>query len=327
MDKVEVLQKVVLTEVIQGGRGIRFKQAKLDFKTDDYAIKEGGNTIDVEDVAIVIYCTGYNSNMGMLDESLQRIYADGWRSYSGIPKDWKMKTNPISQEIGEVKPSKIIDQKWLLHSARVYRGLLISNPNFMFIMEHSGAPLFEIDTIAWLCLGYITGDIEIPSRDEMELRNAQDIITVMDVPNLRYLADANFKDALARLPDDHWYNNPLHPRTLAMERQHYDHDLRRIARNMRDAGHPFDIGNHDKLNEKGAALVETLISDSSCRYKLSTKEEGSPDRTTFRDVVDLGASFHTGAKAVRLRKLWLDLADDEYSDLLGYNGGHQKKRN
>ena len=37
-------------------------------------------------------------------------------------------------------------------------------------------------------------------------------------------------------------------------------------------------------------------------------------------IVNLGDSFHTGAKAVRLRKLLLDSADDEYSDLLGYNG-------
>ena len=102
----------------------------------------------------------------------------------------------------------------------IYRTLLMSNPNMMFISQFSSAPLFEIDVYAWICLGYITGDIETPSEEEMAKRNAEQIHAEMDVPNLRYMMDGSYYQRLNEFCSenaDHWLNIYDDPKNMEQD--------------------------------------------------------------------------------------------------------------
>jgi len=82
---------------------------------------------DIEDISMIILCTGYEANVDYLDSTL------------------------LDHDVSEVYRSV----------------LLIRNPNMMFIHETNVMPLIEIDIYAWLCLAFITGAQAIPAKTEM----------------------------------------------------------------------------------------------------------------------------------------------------------------
>ena len=316
-DKVEIIGGMKATDVIQNGNGIRFQEMEYDTDEWEFRLAEEGETRDVEDLSLVIYCTGYKSNLQMIDNSLKKPYMKP-ESFD-MPKGWKMKPNAFSEDLGDVPPYSPIEP--IEGSSTVYmgiyRGLLMSNPNMMYIEQFSSAPLFEIDVYAWLCLAYITGDAEIPSYEEMERRNAQVLIDSMSVHNLRYEIDGNYYKALSEIDESHWSNDCLDPRVMAIDDEEQAFHLRVLAQNMRDAKYPDDIGTYEKLNTKGEALVK--IETASWRHRISLPSEGpEAEWMTFRDgdPTEL-ASIHTGAKAVPLKKRWIDLDNHDYDELLG----------
>ena len=318
-DKVEIIKSMIATNVVQSGHGIRFEE--MEYNTDDwdYEVVEGGETYDVEDIALVIYCTGYKSNLSMIDESLKKPYTE-YEDFCDVPEDWKMNPNAMTEEIGDVPPSSYIDCYEGTVCMGIYHCLLMSNPNMMYISQFSSAPLFEIDVNAWLCLAYITGDAEIPSYEEMERRNAQQILDEMNVYNLRYLIDGNYYIAVQKLEEGHWSSDCLDPRVSAFDIEEEAFHIRVIARNMRAAKFPDDIGTYEKFNEKGEKMVK--VCTASWRHRIALPTEG-PDSEwmTFRDGDPSELeSIHTGTKAVPLKKRWMDLAEEDYSDLLGKGG-------
>mmetsp|Transcript_3023 Transcript_3023/g.6533 ORF Transcript_3023/g.6533 Transcript_3023/m.6533 type:complete len:790 (-) Transcript_3023:389-2758(-) len=318
-DKVEIIESMIATNVVQDGHGIRFEE--MEYNTDDwdYKVAEGGETYDVEDISLVIYCTGYKSNLSMIDESLKKPYTE-YEYFSDVPKDWKMKPNAMTEDIGDVPPYSYIDCFYGTVCMGIHHCLLMSNPNMMYISQFSSAPLFEIDVNAWLCLAYITGDAEIPSYEEMERRNAQQILDEMNVHNLRYLIDGNYYIAMQELEEGHWSSDCLDPRVSAFDIEEEAFHIRVIARNMCAAKYPDDIGTYGKFNEKGEKMVK--VCTASWRHRIALPTEG-PDSEwmTFRDgdPSEL-ASIHTGTKAAPLKKRWMDLTEEDYSDLLGKGG-------
>lgn len=315
-DKVEIIESMKPTAVIQNGNGIRFEEMEYDTDDWDYHVVDGGETWDVEDLGLVIYCTGYKSNLQMIDDSLKKPFIEP--EYFYMPEGWKMKPSALSKEIGDIPPYSPVEpiEGDCTVIMGTYRGLLMSNPNMMYIEQFSSAPLFEIDVNAWLCLAYITGDAEIPSYEEMERRNAQRIVDAMSVNNLRYAIDGNYYKALSDLDEDHWSSDCLDPRVLAFDDEEVAFHLRVIAQNMRDAKYPDDIGTYEKFNTRGEALLK--IETASWRHRIALPSEG-PDAEwmTFRDGDPSKlVSIHTGARAVPLKKRWIDLDNDDYDELL-----------
>ena len=315
-DKVEIIEGMMATNVVQNGHGIRFEEMEYDTDDWDYHLVRGGEVYDVEDISLIIYCTGYKSNLGMIDESLKKPYTEYGYFYD-VPKDWKMKPNAMTEELGHVTPYSCIDCYEGTVCMGIYHCLLMSNPNMMYISQFSSAPLFEIDVYAWLCLAYITGDAEIPSYEEMERRNAKQILDEMNVHNLRYLLDGNYYIAMHELDDDHWTSNCLDPRSIAFDTEEEAFHIRLISRDMREAKYPDDIGTYEKFNEKGEKMVK--VCTASWRHRIALPIEG-PDSEwmTFRDGDPSELeSIHTGTKAAPLRKRWIELAEEDYDDLLG----------
>jgi len=316
-DRVEILDHMKPTQVIREGRGIRFEETEMDYDVWKMRPVDGGKVVELEDVALVVYCTGYSSNRTMLDASLQQPFLES--EVYCMPEDWRMAPNTVTEDLGHVKPNDEIEPSNGTVVIGIYRTLLMSNPNMMFISQFSSAPLFEIDVYAWICLGYITGDIETPSEEEMAKRNAEQIHAEMDVPNLRYMLDGSYYQRLNEFCSenaDHWLNIYDDPKNMEQDYAEEEFHLRCIARDMCDGGYPDNIGTFSKLNQKGRELLH--ICTASWRHRVGLSKQGpNTEWTTFRDgdTSEL-ASVHTGTKAAPLRKPWLELSGDEYDDLL-----------
>ena len=71
--------------------------------------------------------------------------------------------------------------------------------------------MLEIDIAAWLFLAYITGEKEIPTKEQMMEANELDLLNCMQDASTRYKMDENYAKARDALPDDHWFYSTLSP--------------------------------------------------------------------------------------------------------------------
>ena len=68
----------------------------------------------------------------------------------------------------------------------LYRGVLISNPNMMFVSTYaSHVPLMACEVYAWLLAGYATGWVEMPTPDEMRNLNETHALAMFELPYFR----------------------------------------------------------------------------------------------------------------------------------------------
>jgi len=315
-DKVEVISEVMPSSVIQGGHGIQFKGLEYNCELDKHEIDEDGDTINLLDISTVVYCTGYECNIRMLDEDLRKPLTN-YTPYTALPSDWKMKPNMFSELYGDIVPYPSLSCSAQNVQLEIYRYLLISNPNMMYMQQFGDSPLFEADTSSWLLLGYITGDVEIPSPEVMRKLNEKDILEMMDIHSMRERLDANYAEASDITLEDeegkeHWSTNILDQRILAYEKEGEKYSLRCNARDMKNSSYPVDIGSFEKLNRKGE---QYLINSQVTWINRLNLQKG---KYTFRDGDSSKIqSIFTDQVAVPLRKLWLDLKESDYNDLVG----------
>jgi thioredoxin reductase len=123
-DKVDILIEQQPIGVTEGGRCIQFQ--KVDWVwPDKYEKADGAADVEreIRNIETIIFCTGYNRAIGMLDEELQK----GIRHQNHellVPEDWVMPDNPLTNLTGPVKPGKCIYfDSW----AKRYRGVLVSS--------------------------------------------------------------------------------------------------------------------------------------------------------------------------------------------------------
>jgi hypothetical protein len=307
-DKVDVEYGFLPTGVTNDGFGIILTKSEYDFDRDEYVRKKKKKTLNGIDT--VIYCTGYDSNFGMLDASLRPDGKDALFSKDDLPHDWKMSSNGLSNEFGDV-PVGTIKECWLTQK-NLYRGVLISNPNMMFVKERMDVPLIDLDVQTWLLLMHITRD-NLPSIDEMNRFNREQFSREMDVVMLRYQLDMNYKQRWWNVSDNHWTYDHFDERSIQFYKQYYRLQYQILARDMIDSNYPLNIGTYGELNEKGEALVKFNIDSSYARYNLDGE---SPDAEwrTFRDCDPSKCySIFSGTKAVPLKCHWLDLDCNEYN--------------
>ena len=100
MDKVDVNENYIPTGVTDDGRGIVLSKVELDHDQDKY-VEISGRQITLGDIDTIIYCTGYEPNFEMLDGNLRPAFDIKFKNE--IPKDsWKMSTNPMSKDLGDI---------------------------------------------------------------------------------------------------------------------------------------------------------------------------------------------------------------------------------
>ena len=73
-NKVEVLTDMAVTDIIQDGHGLRLSETKFNVKKYGLIHVPGGKTVDIEDIIIIIYCTGYQINFATLNPMLTVTY-------------------------------------------------------------------------------------------------------------------------------------------------------------------------------------------------------------------------------------------------------------
>ena len=265
----------------------------------------------MEDVDIVIFCTGYNASADFLEESLNPFGLEENVNCKDIgvdPATWKMKENLLSDDLGHVVPSENLESE-LFH--RLHRNVLIDCPNMMFLFESNDLPLLDIDVKAWLILAYITGEKDVPTKEEMLKCKSQDLLLCMHNPDNRWEMDENYYEALQKIPEDHWHSDYTCKEwdTYAIEASGLNY--RFMARDMVDGSYPFQIGNLEGLNKIGLQMVLQSFQNVRNKHALEDQDEKTKKWMTFRDCdPSLWKSLFTDDESTPLKGKWLEIDDE-----------------
>jgi hypothetical protein len=221
-----------------------------------------------------------------------------------------MSGNILTEHLGHVPVcDKVCYYSCYIHP-KLHRGVLISNPNMMFISTYgSDTPLMACDAFAWLLAGYVTGCVSTPSPDEMRARNVKEGLEYLDVPFFRYIMDDNYYQAVNSIenmfPDDPAKPTPLWDQ---IELQEFPQSIKVLARTMTEANYPFSFGTFEQLNENGERNME--LSYLSYYHRSNLNPVGhEKDWKTFRDYdnPEKFTSLFTYTKAVKIDKPWMEI--------------------
>ena len=311
MKKVKVLLNQAPCAVTENGKCIQFME--VEWKPDEY-VRDGDHIeSEIRNIDTIILCTGYRANIEMLDPSLRDGFPKTYRcqdQFVDVPSDWKMSSNMLTKHIGDVPTSeKVYYYSCYLHPT-LHRGVLISNPNMMFITTYGAhVPLMACDAFAWLMAGYISGRIQMPTPKEMKERNTKEALQYLDIPYFRYLMDENYLNAVNAMCDSS-SNDPAKnvPSWDDIESAEGLQSYFVLARTMEEAKYPFSLGTYDKLNKNGETVKE--FGSLSYYHRANLRPIGNEKNwKTFRDYDD-PEKFHsvlTGTKAVKLDKPWMEI--------------------
>jgi thioredoxin reductase len=310
-NKVKVLLNQAPISVTENGNCIQFME--VEWQPDGYVRDGDYIETEIRNIDTVILCTGYRANIDMLDPNLRQGFPKGklcHDEYVPVPKDWKMSPNMLTKFIGDVPVSDKVHYYSCYIHPKLHRGVLISNPNMMFISTYGAhVPLMACDVFAWLHAGYITGLIDMPTPDEMRALNVKEGLQYLDIPYFRYLMDDTYLQAVNSIenlfPDDPAKSTPLWDE---VEYDEYHQSIKVLARTMQEAKYPFSLGTYEKINENGETTMEFgYLSYYHRAYLAPVGNE--KNWKTFRDYDDAEKfySLFTGTKAVKIEKPWMEI--------------------
>lgn len=338
-DKVETYPRTTVVKV--EGNTVTLGEVYPDFDKGYLLVKDGeGERTVVNDIDTVIFCTGYEANVNMLDPLLADAYNGNDDSDGEVkmPKDWKMHADTAIEAIlgkdKHVKPSKIVFPNDNFQNCYydLHRGsILIKNPNMMYMLnDFSDSPLMEVDITAWMLATYVTGQKIMPSADEMEEENYRTSLDCMQIPQVRYSMDHRFHKAINKATDDFdGMSEEQEKIWLASEIEGLELQFRLLGKMMNEGEYPVRLllGDGKTFNEYGkkVKLLNQLCPREhmhEIKYDDISEDNNSADagkhtlRTgwmTFRDSPDIDeyVSPFTGIKACGLPKPWFELNEDD----------------
>jgi len=310
-DKVEMLLFAEVAGVKDDGTG----------KTIMFTSDERLPVPDVDDVSIIIFCTGYYHSMGFVEDKLQP-----WKKNEGVSTwrmedlgenatEWRMKENALTSILGHIEPSEKLNYQQKVVDE--YRTLLISNPNMMYMDRTTHNPLLELDVMAWLCLAYITGERPVPSKEEMLETNKREVLESMQYIDTRSEIDEAYRDAMSLMPIEHSVFDANSDESVDLARDTFSYQLKVLASNMNEANYPIRFGDINELNTMGTELLRMMSADDQVRVLLEECDDNTKKWKTFRDSdPSLFRSYITGVGSVPLKGKWLEI-DDEGNPILG----------
>ena len=324
MKKVKVLLNQAPISVTENGNCIQFME--VEWHPDGY--ERDGDHIETEirNIDTVIFCTGYRANVDMLEPSLRDGFPKGTRcqdEFVPVPTDWKMSPNILTRHIGDIPVADKVYYNNCYLCPRLHRGVLISNPNMMFILTYGAHdPLIACDTFARLFAGYLIGCIQMPSPEEMKARNDKEAIQYLDIPYFRYLMDGKYLEAVDAMLDAS-SDDPAKsaPSWDDIEEVEYLQYYKVLSRIMEEAKYPLSLGTYDKVNKIGETYMQFGYLAYYHRANLSLVGN-EKNWKTFRDCDDSEKFFsiYTGTKAVKMEKPWMEI--DNVNDVgLKVNSG------
>lgn len=319
--KVKLIQQQQVRKVY--GNTIEFEYAEWTWP-GGYTTAKNKVSKTIHNIDTVIFCTGYLSNMDMLEPALQTKlpgdYFSSNRFPLQVPDDWKMKDHPVNQLTGTVIPGETIHYPGLCVPT-LYRGILIDNPNMMFVSPYDlETPLLALDVYAWLLASFVSGTKELPSADEMKRRNHEQALREMSIPYVRYYMDSNYCEALDDL-SDFWDSDdesessssnsssddspgealPSGATTYAeCAGEYYSYLYDVLYEAIQEGGYPLS---RDALHKMA------WYDDKSYEHRRDAFSDKKKPWQTFRDCEDsdIFQSVFTGSKARPLEGRWLDI--------------------
>lgn len=277
---------------------------------ETYEPVEDEEPLRIENIDTVILCTGYKMQFGMLEPRLYQWSKRDLTKKFKVPDDWVIEDNAmnrkVASKIGEIpKPKEALWSGSSKYHPDLYNGLLIDNPRMMFLRhDHDDYPILNHDAMAYLFLQYITGARSIPTKEQMRKRNVEDALLEMSrFPYNRYYMDQKFFTAWQEFGTN---DDPDYELYWEADTHHSTYDFHLMARTMEEGNYPAGIGNFGKLNHRGGQLVKYGMLSYYHRAKV-------PENQTFRDVQNAHKfkSLFTGTSAVPLKKLWMDIDENE----------------
>jgi hypothetical protein len=328
-DKVEILTETTITKV--EGNTIALREVLRDYCEGEYELVEDGDETILNDIDTVIFCTGYEPNLSMLDQLFRDVLGDAEVGVT-MPKGWTMNKNAavdaiLGEDHKQVKPSKAVypvddfANCWY----DLYRGcILIDNPNMMYFMNaFSNTPLMEAEVTAWMLAKYVTGQKALPSRKEMDEDNYKVTLDCMQNCKLRFQMDERFNRKVKKIVGPAFENWSEEREKLweAEEDAAEEYQYRLLGKMMDDAEYPVRFLSEDgnSFSEYANKIIHMEKLDP--RNKMHTfkdnigedRETVGADWMTFRDApsVEKHVSCFTGIKACRLPKPWFELNEDD----------------
>jgi hypothetical protein len=284
---------------------------------------ETADGLMLTNIDTVIFCTGYQPNLTMLDESLRPAAGCIPNTFMGqhasmfIHDDpqfdwsnWRMNPdNAFHQFTGDIPPCQQRMVRGYDNHPDMHRGILFSNPNMMYLSEDSyDTPLLALDAKAWLLSSYISGRVPMPSPEQLRQANRDQLLEQLQLSSARFVMDEAYCQALLDLPDDQTVKDAWEIEDTRLEK----YQIGLLARLMEEGQYPgLLFASNLKLNDTGTKFYSYSVLDCLTRYKMAEKMEISGDMgQTFRDdvqVINDIHSLHTGTPARPLKKQWMDI--------------------
>lgn len=275
------------------------------------------------DIDTVIFCTGYEPNLTMLDESLRPpsgylpTTQMGQHQSMFIHEDpafdwtsWRMNSdNAFHQFTGDIPPCQGRMIRGYDNHPDMHRGILFSNPNMMYLSEDSfDTPLMALDAKAWLLSSYVSGRIPIPSPDQLRQANRDQLLEQLQLSFVRFFLDEAYCQAIVDLPHDQSVRDAWEIEESKFQQYLFTF----LARLMEEGQYPgLWLAQNMKLNATGTKVHSYNSLDYSTRCNLAENMKKSGDMSqTFRDNVEIIKdiySLHTGKAARPLKKKWMDI--------------------
>uniref|UniRef100_A0A7S3PZT7 Uncharacterized protein n=1 Tax=Chaetoceros debilis TaxID=122233 RepID=A0A7S3PZT7_9STRA len=276
------------------------------------------DTREIEDVSIVIFCTGYSANLNMVDPSLHPWDATGHDAFEedgktwSMPTDWKMKDNSLTDVLGHVEPPDSLSFNSYYHCERLHKRMLIKNPNLFYLFEVTAYPILELDIAANQIMKIILEDEDsaIPTQEEMVEINKRNLMLLMDNVGERYSFDHNFRKACDAIGYDHWYHDSTSNGYRQYMYECVGYNIHLLADSSTDAKYPLCLGTREELNETGKKFCEMTVDDLRSQYLLWRCTPEEKKWKTFRDSDPSPfSSLFTGTKPVPMNGKWIELDD------------------
>jgi len=204
-DKVTVYDETSIEKVSDST--VMLIDTYWDVKQQKYRIDTDQAKREVlENIDTIIFCTGYEANMTMLEYTLQKEPFQTTRVT--VPEDWTMDPSEFnSQVLGDEYAQQIRpENNQVLAFAgdrfgytKLYKGIfLINNPGMIYMLEYTGvdAPILELDIAAWAIVKVLTNQVALPSIEEMEADNVRIHLECMHDPIFREEIDWKYAEAI-----------------------------------------------------------------------------------------------------------------------------------
>eukprot|EP00536_Pseudo-nitzschia_multiseries_P018003 jgi/Psemu1/315335/fgenesh1_kg.2038_\ len=197
-----------------------------------------------------------------------------------------------------------------------------------FLVGFTDSPLMEIDVAAWMIVRYVTGQKELPSREEMRQDNYRIDIESLDNVAIRYSTDWKFNEALDEEIDwdeisseaEEAWEDELVNKVTKMQ-------CRLLGEIMNDHGYPISHLCEDGKTfsqyhknywkryhgEDSRNTMHEIEYDNPTEGGEQEQNLLRPGWKTFRDAAKTDAciSFFTGIKACPLPKPWFEIDEDD----------------